>query len=168
MTLRATELYGASPNFTARSGVGVGEDAAKTGLLGFPRSVRGPCPDFLTTNAHTSERNFLDQQFCESSVTPHLALAFGRVRFGISWVSLSFVVYHSPSRPGRPIATAYSAGVLRDKGRLFPVCFATLPTSISGVRPVGFDRYAPSEARVRGRLDPYIRPSEPFGSPPGR
>ena len=66
---------GASPNFTPRNGVGVGEDAAKTGLLGFPRSVCGPCPDFLTTNAHASERNFLVQQFCESSVTPHLALA---------------------------------------------------------------------------------------------
>ena len=75
---------------------------------------------------------------------------------------------HRPSRPGWPIATAYSAGVLQDKGRLFPVCFATLPTSISGVRPVGLDRYAPSEARVRGRLDPYIRPSEPFRPPPGR
>ena len=36
--------------------------------------------------------------------------------------------------------------------------FATLPTSISGARPVGLDRYAPSEARVRGRLDP-LRPS---------
>jgi len=80
----------------------------------------------------------------------------------------SFYLTHRPPRPGWPIATAYSAGVLRDKGRLFPVCFATLPTSISGVRPVGLDRYAPSEARVRFRLDPYIRPSEPFGSPPGR
>ena len=29
-------------------------------------------------------------------------------------------------------------------------------------------RCTPSEARVRFRLDPYIRPSEPFGSPPGR
>jgi len=57
-----------------RNGGGVGEDAAKTGLLGFPRSVCGPCPDFLTTNAHTSERKFLIQQFSESSVMPHSAL----------------------------------------------------------------------------------------------
>jgi len=39
-----------------------------------------PCPGFLTTNAHTSERNFLIQRFCESSVTPHSALARRRVR----------------------------------------------------------------------------------------
>ena len=48
------------------------------------------------------------------------------------------------------------------------MCYATLPTSISGVRQVGLDRYAPSEVRVRGRHDPYIRPSEPFRSPPER
>lgn len=54
------------------------------------------------------------------------------------------------------------------RGRLFLVCFAALPTSISGVRPVGLDRYAPTEARVNMCIDPYIRPSEPFGLPPGR
>jgi hypothetical protein len=50
-------------------------------ILGFLNLAVGR-PDFLTTNAHTSERHFLVQQFCESSVTPHLALAGSGLEWG--------------------------------------------------------------------------------------
>ena len=69
---------GASTYFTVRNGVGVGEDCRESGSSWVSpafRSVCRPCPCFLNANAHTSERNFLVHQFCESSVTPHLALA---------------------------------------------------------------------------------------------
>jgi hypothetical protein len=74
MQWRVAELYGAQWRRRRRR---CREDGPSSTFCGFliPRSVGArPCPDFLTTNAHTSERNFLIQQFRESSVTPHLAL----------------------------------------------------------------------------------------------
>jgi len=64
-----------SPNLTARDGVGVGEDAGKTVFWGCLGLSVGLCPDFLTTNAHTSERNSYYQVSCSELEWGHLGAA---------------------------------------------------------------------------------------------
>jgi hypothetical protein len=63
---------------TARDGVGVGEDAAKTVVWGFFGLSVGLCPDFLTTNAHTSERNLYPQVSFSELEWGHLGAARGK------------------------------------------------------------------------------------------
>jgi len=61
---------------TVHDGVGVGEDAGKTVFWGFLGLYVGLCPDFLTTNAHTSERNLSYQVSFSELEWGHLGAAF--------------------------------------------------------------------------------------------